>query len=292
MADTGRRRDAGRGSPPSRVAQERLSAALRERAEAYRHGASVDLTLVEALVKFDEPEAAARTLDDHRASLAAMARDLQVVVADAAVEREAERVWEACAAAEAGPRAEPGGLRRRLLTLTSAAAMALVMLLPAVPGRLSPRTMLTSLDDRGSLNDVFAARERLEAARTWARALRADHAVATVAANERSATRSDVVRGKIRSLLAADDPGGSAVPRVPPTGTVPSLDERRASKASDRPQASHPTPPAEAPPGPLAPLDDLGKSGPRVLPLQLDVDLDPTTAAEDTAPLPDDVDPR
>src|SRR5687768_10382700 len=74
---------------PSRVAQTRLSLALRDRAEAYRQDAVVDLTIVEALLRVDEAEAAARQLDDHRASLHAMARDLQVAVADAAVEREA-----------------------------------------------------------------------------------------------------------------------------------------------------------------------------------------------------------
>src|SRR5687767_14952696 len=86
------------GGAPSPAAQARLSGALRDRADAYRGDAVVDLTLVEVLLRMDEAEAAVRALDDHRASLKAMARDLQVAVADAAVEREAEAVCDAAVA--------------------------------------------------------------------------------------------------------------------------------------------------------------------------------------------------
>ena len=205
---------------PSHVAQSRLSLALRDRAEAYRQEATADLTIVDALLRVDEAEAAARQIDDHRASLHAMARDLQVVVADAAVEREAERVYEACAAAITPPSEPRSVLRRRVLAVTGAAAVALALVLPS--GRMSPRATLANLvDRRTAFDDITAARERLQAAREWARVLRQDTA-------PQSPRRSNaLVRDKVRSILAADATGGSAALSL---GGVSSLDAQRAKR--------------------------------------------------------------
>ena len=299
--------DAARDSVPSAAARARLSEALRDRAEAYRTDATVDLTIVEALLKLDEPEAAARTLDDHRASLQAMVRDLQVAVADAAVEREAERVWEACASSMDAPTSGGmGGLRRRALTFAGAAAVVLALVLPA--GRLSPRTILASMEQRAAADDAAAARERLEAAKTWARALRAQQAADWQSNAEyaaRSAAHADVVRTKVRAILAADETGGSA-DRNTSVASVTDLDAYRARRAAGgsggtssgsggAATAAEPTPPADSPSP--SPLDEVNKQVPTVdAPQGVDVPDDTSesgldsTGALNTAPaLPDDV---
>ncbi|HVM21111.1 MAG TPA: hypothetical protein VM307_14220 [Egibacteraceae bacterium] len=187
---------------PSPAARARLAGAVRDRAEAYRTDATMDLTLVDALLRMDRPEDAVRTLDEHRASLQAMARDLQIVVADAAVEREAERVCQACID-DVPARRRTGGLRRRLIAVTSAAAVALALALPTT--RMLPRPALTSADARSSYDDLAAARQRLQAARSWARAAR--HA----AANPDGGPAADaVVRAKVTAVLSADASGGPA----------------------------------------------------------------------------------
>ena len=253
---SGPARAARPSAAPSLTAQARLSGALRDRSEAYRQDATVDLTIVEALLKLDEPEAAARTLDDHRASLQALHRDLQVAVADAAVEREAERLWETCAAGHEIASQPEGGLRRRVLALTGAAAVALVLLFPA--GRPSPRTLLTSAGDRSSTNDFGTARERLEAAVASARALRAENEAAAAAhrqAAPRSAARSNVVRDKVRAILAADSGGSAAASSS--AATVTDLGERRAQRAA-KPTAAEPgPPPPPKDPGDPDPTDEV-----------------------------------
>lgn len=241
-----------RQGAPSHAARERLSDALHDRAEAYRQDAAVDLTLMEVLLRSDEPEAAARTLAHHRASLLAMADDLQAVVAGAAVEREAELVCEASLAPPAPAPTRFERLRHRALALTGAAAVAVALFVPAA--RVSPRTMLTSLGET-NIEPASAARERLVAARSWARALRADAAGAlTVPAqgsHSRSAPRDATVRSKVRAVLdggtsrgtgnaggstraggvlpgagAAERDPGTAPARTPDEGDGPSLRER------------------------------------------------------------------
>ena len=210
---------------PSDVAQSRLSDALRGRAEAYRYDAAVDLTLVDALLRMDQPEAAAKQIDNHRASLQAMARDLQVVVADAAVEREAEAVYQACADALVR-RVEPQpSLGRRVLAMAGAAAVMLALLLPT--GRIVPRTTLASLMDRDQKLDdqVAAARDRLEAARFWARLARegADVAATTTTTTASPRARA-LVRDTVRSILS--DSGDDQAATVG-TAEVASLEEHR-----------------------------------------------------------------
>jgi hypothetical protein len=217
---------ARRSGIPSAVAQSRLSDALRGRATAYRHDAAVDLTLVDALLRMDQPEAAARQLDDHRASLQAMARDLQVVVADAAVEREAELVYQACAASLA-PDAQPSSLRRRVLAMAGAAAVMLALLLPT--GRIVPRTTLANLMDRDSALDdeVVAARDRLEAARFWARLARDGSEIAATTTTASPRARA-LVREKVRSIV--DDGFDQAATATVSSAQVASLDEHRRNR--------------------------------------------------------------
>lgn len=260
---TSRRRDSvpsgdARERPPSAVAQARLSEALRDRTQTYRQDASVDLTMLGALLRLDHPEAAAKALDDHRASLRAMAHDLQVAVADAAVEREAERVCSAVAQAEVH-RPLVSNVRRRVLAVTGAAAVVLALVLPTA--RFSPRTTLTSVEGRSAYDDISAARERLEAARTWARALRAD--TISQRSEARAAAPSPVadavVRSTLRPSLAADDSGGSAASTVNGEATVTDLESYRASKkhAAQR-DPEPPTTPEPPPDPPAAPEPPVG----------------------------------
>lgn len=222
-------------SAPSRTAQARLTEALRDRAEAYRTDATVDLTLVDVLVRMDQLEAAARTLDDHRASLHAMAQDLQVVVADAAVEREAERVYDTCLRQLRPGALQVGGVRRRLLALTGAAAVFVALLLPST--RISPRTMLASIEDRVTHDEVAEARSRLEAARSTAAAVRAEVREPQPAAPE--ALGDPAVRKQVRALLsAAPEEPAAAAPDVTVLANVRAVRDRaRPAPRRDDPDA-------------------------------------------------------
>lgn len=196
---------------PSAAAQARLSGALRDRADAYRQDASIDLTMVEALLRVDEPEAAARTIDGHREALLAMARDLQVAVADAAVEREAEAVCEAAHTSLSRaplPVRASVGLRRRVLTLAGAAAVVVALVLPQA--RVSPRTTLASVQGGSAQDDLDTALDRLEAAKSWARALRAGEVPALGLAATATPRRAGAQTPASTTDLAADAPGGSA----------------------------------------------------------------------------------
>ena len=299
---TRRRRDSilpgdGGDRAPSAAAQARLSEALRGRAQSYRQDASVDLTMLEALLRLDHPEAAAKALDDHRASLAAMAQDLQIAVAHAAVEREAELV---CSAVDqtAAPRPLAGNVRRRVLAVTGAAAVVLALVLPTA--RYSPRTTLTSVAGGSDYDDLAAARERLEAARSWARALRTD-TIVSQRSEARTAAPSPVadavVRSTLRPILAADDPGGSAAQTLASDATVTDLESYRAAKESGgssdpapRQVEPDPEPPAEPePPAPPIGLPDVGAdpSG-KNIPVSLDPGI--VTGPVSEADLPADVD--
>lgn len=254
------------GRTPSAAAQARLSGALRDRAEAYRQDAVIDLTMVDALLRVDEPEAAARTIDGQREALLAMARDLQVAVADAAVEREAEAVCEAAqtslSRAPVPVRAAAGGLRRRVLAMTGAAAVVVALILPEA--RVSPRTTLASVQGGSTQDDLTGALDRLEAAKSWARALRAGEAAESglpAVSQRRSATTSRSV-----NVLAADAPGGSAASSSS-NAEVVDLEAYRSSRraagtgagAGERPNASEPDEPiVDVPP---APADTIPRAG-------------------------------
>jgi hypothetical protein len=236
---------AGEESTPSPTAQQRLTGALRDRADAYRDDASVDLALVDVLVRMDQLEAAAKTLDEHRSSLHALAQDLQVVVADAAVEREAERVY--CTSMRALEPRRGARLRRRLVALTGAAAVFAALLLPSV--RISPRTMLAGIHDRVTHDEVAAARERLEAARSTAAAVRAQPAVTPLAPG---ALRDPQIRRQVRAILTSDAPAATGAP-ADTDSAIPVLGKVRATRDRTSPQAQRPHPGGEV----LAPVVPL-----------------------------------
>lgn len=217
---------------PSPTAQARLGDALRDRADAYRADATVDLALVDVLVRMDRLEAAAQTLDDHRASLQAMAEDLQVVVADAAVEREAEHVYDTCLR-QLRPDLPVARLRRRLLALSGAAAVAVALLLPA--NRTLPRTTLASIADRVTHDEVAAARSQLDAARVVADEVRRQPRTVVPVPK---ALADPAVRKQVRAILAADAPGESAAPLsddgVPVLARFRAARERAANRPAER----------------------------------------------------------
>ena len=236
---------AGAEPAPSRIAQQRLTGALRDRADAYRADATVDLALVDVFVQMDQLEAAARTLDDHRASLRAMAQDLQVVVADAAVEREAERVYDTVLR-QLRPAAPTGGVRRRLLALTGAAAVFVALLLPST--RISPRTIMASIEDRVTHDEVAEARSRLDAARATAQAVRDQQPVDIQAP---PALQHAAVRKQVRAILAADQ-GESAAPLS--NDAVTALSDVRATKSRAAVQRPAPRPRQDEELAPVVPL--------------------------------------
>lgn len=274
-----------RDRTPSAAAQARLSGALRDRAEAYRQDASIDLTIVEALLRVDEPEAAARTIDGQRQALLAMARDLQVAVADAAVEREAEAVCDAAQSSlTPAVRTPAGGLRRRVLALAGAAAVVVALIVPQA--RLAPRTTLASVQGGSAQDDLTSALDRLEAAKSWARALRAGETWATAPAAAVVPPRR--VSGASRSVddLAADVPGGSAAPSSPKAEVV----DLEAFRSSRRGAGTREQPTATRPDAPLvdvpAPDDTVPRAG---VPLNTDATIDleggPSEASLETDPL-------
>lgn len=276
-------------TPPSATAQARLSDALRDRADAYRQDASIDLTMVEALLRVDEPEAAARTIDDHRQVLLAMAHDLQVAVADAAVEREAEAVCEAAQTtlpqvhtAPVPLRAPAGGLRRRVLTLAGAAAVVVALILPQA--RLSPRTTLASVQGGSAQDDLAGALDRLEAAKSWARALRGEAPAVTAAVPGMSRRAQSSARST--TDLAADDPGGSAAPSSS-SAEVVDLQAYRSSRdaaaAADRPAAGEPDEPVADVPHPDDTVPQVGV--PLTTDGGIDIGGDPSETPSEADPL-------
>ena len=276
-----------RDRAPSVTAQARLSDALRDRADAYRQDASLDLTMIEALLRLDEPEAAARTIDGHREALLAMARDLQGVVADAAVEREAEAVCHAVQSSTRTP-AAVGGVRRRVLTMAGAAAVVVALILPQA--RLYPRTTLTSVQGDSSQNDISGALQRLEAAKTWARALRAGNAELVAAPAEAGAASFAAdAAAPASSGLAADLRGGSAADSSVDADVI-DLEAYRARRGGAG-QTPTSQPPAAEPEEPtLIDLPDTqGQVPSSGVPLSLDTEVGPaavTPPAGDIPPLP------
>jgi hypothetical protein len=87
---------------PASAGARRLAGEVAVCAGDYRRAAAVDLTLVSALLRHDEAEAAVHAVDEQRAAVRMLARRLHNAVAVALVEQEAERIVEA-AAAESPP---------------------------------------------------------------------------------------------------------------------------------------------------------------------------------------------
>jgi hypothetical protein len=271
---------------PSSVARARLSEALRERTQTYQHEASVDLTMLGALLRLDRPEAAVKSLEEQRASLHALARDLQVAVAEAAVEREAELV---CAAAEQ-MRAQSGpvnarGFRGRVMAMVGAAAVVVALVLPTA--RFAPRTTLVNVEGSASAYaDLAASRGRLEAARSVARALRSD--TASVEDSEAEAatprqTSDPVVRKTLRPILAADDSGGSAASTLTEAAEVIDLAAYRSRRTAPEPAAVQPAASTDDPGGnedpPPPPAPPVPEAKPDVPATRMPQGLSPAAAA-------------
>lgn len=83
---------------PTSPGARRLAGEVAVCAGDYRRAAALDLTLVSALLRHDEAEAAVHAVDEQRAAVRALTRRLHNAVAEALVEQEAERIVEAAAA--------------------------------------------------------------------------------------------------------------------------------------------------------------------------------------------------
>jgi hypothetical protein len=116
------------------TAAERLARTLHERTAEYRTDATIDLTMVDALLKTEGPAAASEALDDHACSLDALVADLHLALAEATVERDAEAILET---ARSGVE-PPSGLVQRLraTVLGVAGAITLLATVVIVPFRI------------------------------------------------------------------------------------------------------------------------------------------------------------
>jgi hypothetical protein len=145
------------------------------RGAAYRTRAGMDLLLVDALVRLGRPEAAAQAVEEHSRVLRAYVAQLESVIADASVEREAEEVLADAVARMDVPAAQaarapavpptaavvPAPRRRRALVgALAAAVLALAGMLPTTGVLQGPGTM----DQATSWEET---RAELEAARQW-----------------------------------------------------------------------------------------------------------------------------
>jgi hypothetical protein len=82
---------------PATPSARRLAGEVAVCAGDYRRAAALDLTLVSALLRHDEAEAAVHAVDEQRAAVRTLTRRLHTAVAEALVEQEAERNVEAAA---------------------------------------------------------------------------------------------------------------------------------------------------------------------------------------------------
>jgi hypothetical protein len=159
------------GAPSSRplrdLAGGRLGTQLARRSEAYRIRLAVDLTLVGALLKMGKPEAALRAMEEHRLTLLAYKAEVEAAVADAVVEREAERVVAAAAADLEGQgaveksAATPRFSAPRRLVAAAAAVFTLVGLGAFSATRLPSPAVLDDAAEVAARSQLAAARRRL-----------------------------------------------------------------------------------------------------------------------------------
>jgi hypothetical protein len=83
---------------PATPGARRLAGEVAVCAGDYRRAAALDLTLVSALLRHDEAEAAVHAVDEQRAAVRTLTRRLHTAVVEALVGQEAERIVEAAVA--------------------------------------------------------------------------------------------------------------------------------------------------------------------------------------------------
>jgi hypothetical protein len=194
--------------------RQKLHARIEQRQRTLR----AEFTVLEALFRMGELDAAAHALEDQRLALQAFHTDLEAVIADATAEQAAERALEAWQALPvtvgADERRKPAGRglsSRPRLALTLAAAMLGLVLVPGL--REQPLRMFLAREageaheERAAWSEIHAARERL-ATLEPSQADAEDIAAETRAVHDRilsfpdSALASKALQAEIRGLLA------------------------------------------------------------------------------------------
>lgn len=210
-----RKRGARRvGAPSSRplrdLAGGRLGTQLARRSEAYRIRLAVDLTLVGALLRMGKPEAALRAMEEHRLTLLAYKAEVEAAVADAVVEREAERVVAAAAAdierhegVETVVPAPRFSAPRRLVA-AAAATFVLLGLGAFSAVRSAEPPALDDAEEVAARSQLSAARRRLatyQVADAWMVTDEAHSLRAQILALPPSALADEEVRAQLFALL-------------------------------------------------------------------------------------------
>jgi len=171
---------------------------------------AVDLTLVGALLRLGKPEAALRAMEEHRLALRAYKAEIEAAVADAVVEREAERVLAAAAAdverheAVERPAATPRFSAPRRLVAAAAAAFVLVALGAVSAVRPSSPPVLDDAEEVAARSQLSAARQRLAAYQVADATMVTDeahHLRAQILALPPSALADEEVRAQLFALL-------------------------------------------------------------------------------------------
>lgn len=273
--------DAGRGAAPSDAATRRLGSALSDSVGGYRSRLEFDLQIVDRLSAEGDLEAAAIVLQAHIDALSAFSDEVERLVADAAVEREAESVVDD-ALDDPAPPAEAVPSSRRLVPVLLAAVAALALVpvfyqvdnpLLAAAGEATGEVAAVTIptgEETAADFVVLANRTRDlvvriralppealadEALRERLQGLLRAHGEA-LAALEPWFPAAEALRSEILSLVA-DLEGG--VPPAGPPATVdpPAVDPPAEPPAATRPPGPEPVAPPAAPVPEPAP-DDRG----------------------------------
>ena len=258
----------GAGGVPSDAAAQRLAEALQRRTAQYRTDASVDLTLINALLDHDGPAAARAALADHSASLDALLTDLRSAVAQAAVEREAEQVVAEAQRriAEPAPRPLVQRIRRQLVSVAGAAALVAALLAPST--RLDGRDAVLTAQQRVAHQQLAVARQRvaeLQRGTSSAAPARVREVNDRLLAVPRRALSAPAVRDEVREVMqshrdavtriADDDP--KALPLLDEVAAVEDEMARHGVTAVTQMEAPAVTQPGADPDPPAPSAEDV-----------------------------------
>lgn len=236
---------AARRSPPAPaedLVTRRLAETLHQRTSEYRTDATVDLTMIDALLEHEGPAAARTALDGHAAALEALLENLHAAVAQAAAEREVQEIL--------APPAPLPTMRERVKAHVSSiagAAAVLMALAASGPRIVAERAVLTAGGDQvesasnieSSVTPATAGRRasaaRPAATRTVrAKLLRVSEPRARSVDKGDAAATADLVEDVTQTAVRA-------AATAPPAGRAQAA--QRPSDGSDAPAADEPTVP-------------------------------------------------
>ena len=138
------------------LAVRKLAETLHRRTSEYRTDATVDLTMIDALLEHEGPAAARTALDGHAAALESLLENLHAAVAQAAAEREVQELLDA-------PSPRIPTLRQRFRASVSSMAGAAALLLALVasgPRVTDPKAVVVTGDRVASATEDGVLRPR------------------------------------------------------------------------------------------------------------------------------------